>query len=216
MRLTERYRPQTLKDVKGQPAVAVLQGFCLRPYPKECFLLEGPPGCGKTSAALAMAHDLGTSEHDIHTIKGSDMTLTEARVTMAHLRFRPMFSKWSVLIIEELTKLPLAVQENLHTALETEMPLHLVCIATSNDTSALGEAFRQRFKPLPFQASQQFAKPAIERLERIWAAETGEQTLPPDLAKAGWEHGESGKRQFSLRVALDRLQLALLGRMVAA
>lgn len=57
MRLADRYRPTTLSDVVGQPPVRLLRAFAIEPYPA-CFLLEGGPGTGKTSAAYALANDL--------------------------------------------------------------------------------------------------------------------------------------------------------------
>ena len=51
MRLTERYRPGTLGDVVGQPPVRLLKALVQNPYAC-CVLFEGPPGVGKTTAAL--------------------------------------------------------------------------------------------------------------------------------------------------------------------
>lgn len=55
---TEKYRPRTLKDIVGQKDITAL----LRAYVKEKnmpnLLFAGPPGIGKTTAALALARDL--------------------------------------------------------------------------------------------------------------------------------------------------------------
>ncbi len=71
---TEKYRPKTLKEIKGQ-------GKALQDIRKwmedvkagkrvKALLLVGPPGSGKTSAAYAIAHDLG---YDPIEINASDM-----------------------------------------------------------------------------------------------------------------------------------------------
>src|SRR5437879_9917940 len=60
----EKYRPKTLEDVVGNPtAVAELRKWAAawqrgRPD-KKAVVLQGPPGIGKTSAALALANEMG-------------------------------------------------------------------------------------------------------------------------------------------------------------
>jgi replication factor C large subunit len=63
---TEKYRPTTLDEVVGNPAaVADLWKWAQawsRGHPdKKAVILQGDPGIGKTSAAIALAHDMGWS-----------------------------------------------------------------------------------------------------------------------------------------------------------
>src|SRR5947207_15189338 len=71
MSWAERHRPKDLDDIVANPtAVAELRNWAAawqrgRPD-KKAVILQGPPGIGKTSAALALAKEMGWSYDELN------------------------------------------------------------------------------------------------------------------------------------------------------
>ena len=205
MRLSEKYRPMTLRDVVGQPEVAKLRAFARRPFAM-CWLFEGPPGVGKTSSAYALAGDLGCTDEfsGLFTVVGSDLSVERAReLFTSTLRLRSMMGAgpFKVLVIEELENLSAQCGRFLKVALETQLPNDCVVVATSNDASGLDKALRQRFSILHFNGGPEFASDCADRLAQVWSREQPGRAISVDVLCQGWDDG-----QFSMRRALDALQ----------
>ena len=213
MKLSEKYRPATLEGVVGQSATRYLRDVAKTPD-ERCVLLEGVGGCGKTSAALALAAELGCRDEfsGLHIVPCSELSIDVARRLFegmdgysAVLRLRPLEGRgWHVVILEELEWLSPQCQRYLKVALETRMPSRCIVVATSNGAGGLDRALLQRFDVFAFGSGKYFAQACQERLEAIWLAESGEAAMPPDWLTWGWD----GK-YFSMRSALAAMELCL-------
>lgn len=207
-RLTETYRPSSLTDVVGQPAATRLRQFAAAPY-ASCWLLEGGPGCGKTSAALALAGDLGCVDEmsGLYVVPACDLTFERCVELFEDcLRLYPMENPrlWRVLLVEELDGIvSKQVERFLKVALETRLPKHCVVVATSNGAGRVDEALLERFEILQFSSGKSFAACAVGRLTEIWAKEAPDVTPPPGYERWGWD--AKGER-FSMRLALAAMQ----------
>src|SRR5262249_19518296 len=101
--LLSKYRPSRLDQVLGQPQVVeALQAFVAAPY-STAMLFSGESGVGKTSAAIALAHELGCSVADgelggFCEIASGEMSADAVRATVRQLHLGCLFgSGWRVL-----------------------------------------------------------------------------------------------------------------------
>lgn len=205
MRLWEKYRPTSLSEIVGQPAVGALLEFAASPYAC-CLLFEGPPGTGKTASALALAADLGCTDawSGLEIVPSVDLTIERARELFERtLRLIPMAGNgWRVLVVEELEACSsIQVQRYLKVVLDTGLPPRCVVIATSNGTGDLDPALVQRFDQYLFNGNDHLARIGGDRLRQIWFTETNGAKLPGDPVAWGWTDN-----RWSFRTALKTMQ----------
>lgn len=209
MRLFDKYRPKNLSGMVGQPCLWALRKLAADPF-SCCLMFEGPPGTGKTAAALALAAELGCEEEwsGLTVVPSVDLTIERCRELFERtLRLIPMMgSGWRVLVIEELEACSsAAVQRYLKVALDTGLPPKAMVIATSNNTKPLDEALVQRFDQFLFQSDASFMHAAGDRLREIWRLET-QKPCPVTVTEWGWD--ATGK-WWSFREALKKMQMHL-------
>ena len=130
-------------DVVGQPdAVEALSRAASRPQAMtHAWLLTGPPGCGRSTAARAFAAALQCAEHgcgvcrDCRTALGAthaDVTLVatqglsikveDVRTLVQEAGLRPSVGAWRVIIIEDADRLTERAADALLKALEEPTP----------------------------------------------------------------------------------------------
>jgi holliday junction DNA helicase RuvB len=111
----EELRPQRLEDVVGQRQVVerlkiVLDAARKRGEPLGHLLMDGPPGLGKTTLATVLPRELGT---ELQITSGPSLSAPKDL-----LPYLTNASEGSVLFIDEIHRLPAAVEEFIYPAME--------------------------------------------------------------------------------------------------
>jgi len=166
---TEKYRPKTLGEIIDQEEiVSRLQEFVKRAAMPHC-LFAGPPGTGKTTAALCLAHDLfGVRFQDVFMElnasdeRGIDVVRTTVKefARMASLSSVP----FKILVLDEADNMTSDAQSALRRTMEkyTDTCRFVLCC---NYSGRIIEPIQSRcalfrFTPLPDEK-------IVERLHRI-------------------------------------------------
>ena len=130
-------RPKRLSEVVGQRRVVERMGITLdaarrRGDPLGHLLLDGPPGLGKTTLAMVVPRELGTT---LQITSGPALRAPKDLVS-----YLTSATRGSVLFIDEIHRLPPAVEEYLYPAMED----HRVDIV-------MGEGINARTVSLPLE-----------------------------------------------------------------
>jgi len=189
--LTDKYRPRKLAELAGQSeAVAVLSSFVADPYPA-AFILAGGTGTGKTSAAWALAAELGCGIDStppefggVYSIASGEHNADTLRAVWPGLWTMPFESArgWKVVICNEIESLNGAVEKLWLDKLE-DLPPSTAVIFTTNALETLPARFVDRCigGVLEFKASaDDLLQPAQALARSIWRSETGGD-IPADV-----------------------------------
>lgn len=185
--LTDRYRPGTLAEMVGQgPTVFRLEAFLEAPY-STAFLFEGPSGVGKTTAALAIAAELGAVEFGgLDTIKSGQQDAEAVEKALDNLRFTPMLgSGWKVVIVDEADYMSVKASQVWLSALE-DLPPRSVIIFTTNRADKFQDRFLDRCERFAFSADAAAHGLDVQALVNdVWAKELGRTDAPDAGSLAG-------------------------------
>ncbi len=137
--LAYRMRPKSLDDILGQQHLIgqnkILRQFVEKKHPMS-IILYGPPGCGKTTIASALANDLKIPYRLFNASNGNkkemDMIITEAKM-----------SDGLFVIIDEVHRLNKDKQDHLLPHIESGLLVVAGC-TTSNPFHSINPAIRSR------------------------------------------------------------------------
>jgi replication-associated recombination protein RarA len=216
--LTEKYRPRKLADIRGnERVVSALRSFCKNPCSK-AFLLSGPAGTGKTSAAFALAGELGcdltTTPREcggLFEVASGELTADSVReMFRTTLAYRPFYgSGWKVLICNEADNRSSQAEFVLLDILEN-LPPQTVVVFTTNEPEKLSPRFRQRCECHAFKTpvrqhgeTASAAELAAQKLiDDVWQSELGHNHSPSLDELDGWRDGG----HISFRSVLSALE----------
>lgn len=115
--LAERMRPQTLDEMVGQKRL-LAPGSALRRAVESghvhSMILWGPPGCGKTTLSLLLAH---YADAEFRAISAVLSGLPEVRVVLAEAAQRFAEGRRTVLFVDEVHRFNKAVKRYINQSL---------------------------------------------------------------------------------------------------
>ena len=170
--LTEKYRPKTLDGLYGQfEAVMCLREYVETPYP-EAFLFEGDTGTGKTSAAMALANELGVDmKWNFHKIESGTADAKAVEEAVNSMRYSVGQGGYRMILVDEADTMTSKAKEMFLSVLE-EIPGRNVIVFTTNHAERMPRRFLDRCMRIKFSSDPIMLRQDAEALlAEIWTAE---------------------------------------------
>ncbi len=202
--LTEKHRPKLLAEMVGQGyAVGELQEFCASPYP-QAFLFYGATGVGKTTAAFAMARELGINfDWNLKWVKSGELNDETVSDGIKLLRQVAINDGYKMIVCDEADKMSSKAKDRYLSILEALQEGEYgksIIIFTTNNAESMEQRFRDRCAPIEFlSAPSVIGQDAQVLLYRLWTAEGLEGTPPPIDRIPGLISREGDKPALSFR-----------------
>jgi DNA polymerase III delta prime subunit len=178
-----------------------LRAFASNPY-SVAFLFGGETGTGKTSAALALAAELGCDLDQmefggVHMIASGEQSADAVRACAERMWLQPMAgSGWKVFIVNEAERMHIQAETVWLDRLEN-LPRKTVVVLTTNFVEKLSNRFRDRCLMLRFESDARVIQESVQILvSGIWKAETGKVIPDEILERVIREATQQGRLSF--------------------
>jgi len=184
---TEKYRPKTLRAVVGnEAAIKELKKWAegvrnRNPKSKKAVILHGPPGCGKTSAAYALASERGWEVIELNASDKRSAGIIKKIVGQASTSntfgetLRPR-----LIILDEADNLHGNEDRGGKRAItdivkRTQQPIILI----ANDKRKMGQALQRNCKVIAFKRIEEetIIRKVLKRICRAEGIEVGDKAL---------------------------------------
>jgi DNA polymerase-3 subunit gamma/tau len=150
--LYRTYRPQSFKEVSGQPQVTeALAAQIKEKKVGHAYLFAGSRGLGKTSVARIFAAQIGTTERDLYEIDAaSNNSVDDIRNLTENVYTLPFESPQKVYILDEAHMLSKGAWNAFLKTLE-EPPAHAVFILATTELEKVPETVQSRCQVFVFK-----------------------------------------------------------------
>ncbi len=175
--LYRRYRPKTLDEVIGQPQITdILKKSLQNGKLSHSYLFVGPRGCGKTSVARILAHEINHFPYEledeyldiIEIDAASNTGVDNIRDLREKAIIAPAKGKYKVYIIDEVHMLSKSAFNALLKTLE-EPPEHVIFIMATTDAHKVPITITSRSQVYTFKLAD--PSTMLEHLKKIAKAE---------------------------------------------
>ena len=191
-----------------------LTNFAANPY-STSLIFEGETGTGKTSAALALAAELGCDLSQkpqefggVYSIASGEQTADAVRNTCRLMWNCPFSgSGWKVFIVNEADRISLPAETIWLDRLES-LPDRTVVIFTTNNPDRLSQRFKDRSTRLGFESDAGKLRRTAERfVAAVWTVETGKK--PKGARARGVVESAEVAGRLSFRRLVQEITVAL-------
>ncbi|MBQ6147257.1 DNA polymerase III subunit gamma/tau [Candidatus Saccharibacteria bacterium] len=198
--LYRKYRPKTLAEVVGQPQITTpLENALKSGKISHSYLFTGPRGCGKTSVARILAHEINNFPYeledsylDIVEIDAASNTgVDNIRELREKATILPSKGKYKVYIIDEVHMLSKSAFNALLKTLE-EPPAHVIFILATTDLEKVPVTITSRSQVFHFYlVGEEILLPYLKEISKKENIKISDSALKVIISRGGGSFRDS-------------------------